>query len=132
VLPGPADIFPPPAEVVGSLEAPGRGRPEVVVLEVEEAEGSPEAGALVDGRTIVLATVSAGVDAALDLRVEVVVRLEGEAPGAIDILPEFKMDGLNEVVVGRVGSRFVCPAPSAPNALDEEGTEGRVTAGRAV
>jgi hypothetical protein len=70
-------------EGTGILEAPGLGK-----VEVPDAGRAPVGG--IDdfeavGRTKDLATVSAGVEAARDLRVAV-SRLEGEI-GAMDIFP---------------------------------------------
>jgi hypothetical protein len=120
------------APVDSILEAPGLGKAEV-----------PDAGrALVGGiddfeavgRIKDRATVSAGVEAARDLRV-VVSRLEGEI-GAIDIFPgTARVDGLGSPpvaeAVGRT-SRLVWAA-SPPKALvTVVDAEGRVRPGRAA
>lgn len=126
VLPGPADNL----VVVGSLDVPGRGKPEVVAFDAED-EGRPDGTGRVDGRVIVLATVSAGVDAARDLIVEVVALLDGEVLGIKDILPALMLAGRTEAE-GRMRRRFVCPAPSAPNVLDEVVAGGRERPGLAV
>ena len=70
-------------EGTGILEAPGLGKAEVPDTGRAVVGGIDDSEAL--GRTKDLATVSAGVEAARDLRV-VVSRLEGEG-GAIDIFP---------------------------------------------
>jgi hypothetical protein len=119
-------------EGTGILEAPGLGRAEV-----------PDTGRVVGGgiddfeatgRTKDLATVSAGVEAARDLRA-VVSRLEGEV-GAMDIFPGTALaDGLCSPpaaeATGRA-SRLVWAA-SPPKALGAVvDADGRVRPGRAV
>jgi hypothetical protein len=118
--------------VVGSLEVAGRGNadpdPEPDVAPLEEG-GSMDGAGLTDGRVSVRATTSAGVDAARDLREEAVVRFEGDAIGAIDILPGTAVGAFDARVPGREGRRFVCTAPSAPNVLEVPDGRVRVEAG---
>jgi hypothetical protein len=119
-------------EGTGILEAPGLGKAEV------PGTGRVPVGGIDDfeavGRTKDLATVSAGVEAARDLRV-VVSRLEGEV-GAIDIFPgTARVDGLGRppVAEGTGRTRRLVWAASPPKALGAVvDAEGRVRPGRAV
>jgi hypothetical protein len=122
---GPADIFPP-----AGIRELGRGSADPPADLV--AGGGIEVLVLVvvDGRTIVLATVSAGVEAARDF---IVVSLfEGEDIGAMESLPATTVEDLlgspDVVAVGRVERRFVCATPSVPKARG--GAEGRTRPGR--
>lgn len=115
---------------MGILEVPGLGR-------AEEPGSREPTGGMDDltapGRTRDLATVSAGVDAARDLRVAV-SRFEGEV-GAIDILPGTALAvgfGRPPTVEAIGRARRLVWAASPPNALDAVvGAEGRVSPGRA-
>jgi len=119
-------------EGTGILEAPGRGSAEVpetgrvLIGGIDDFEAT--------GRISDLATVSAGVEAARDLR-DVVSRLEGEV-GAMDIFPgTARAEGLGRPPIaeatGRT-SRLVCAA-SPPKALGTVlDADGRVRPGRAV
>jgi hypothetical protein len=118
----------------GSLEA-GLGRAEEVPafnLDPEVTGGMDDFVEVVVGRTKVLATVSAGVEAARDFILDAVSRFEGEEVGAIDNLTGIaRAAGLlgNPPGAGRVVVRFVWAVPSAPKALVAD-AEGRVRPGR--
>jgi len=119
-------------EGTGILEAPGRGSAEVPDTGRVVAGGIDDFEAV--GRIKDRATVSAGVEAARDLRV-VVSRLEGEI-GAMDIFPgTARAEGLGRPptaeATGRA-SRLIWAA-SPPNVLGAVvDADGRVRPGRAV
>jgi len=129
-VPAPLESLVPGA---GSLEV-GLGRAEEVPafnLDPEVTGGMDDFVEVVVGRTKVLATVSAGVEAARDFILDAVSRFEGEDVGAIDILPGIaRAAGLmgNPPGAGRVIVRFVWAVPSAPKALVAD-PEGRVRPG---
>ena len=119
-------------EGTGILEAAGLGKAEVPDTGRVVAGGIDDFQAV--GRTKDRATVSAGVEAARDLR-EVVSRLEGEI-GAMDIFPgTARAEGLGRPptadATGRA-SRLVWAA-SPPNALGAVvDVDGRMRPGRVV
>ena len=121
-----------PADGTGILEAPGLGKAEVPDTGRVVMGGIDDFEAV--GRTKDLATVSAGVEAARDLRA-VVSRLEGEL-GAIDILPgTARAEGLGRPPIAEATGRArrLVWAASPPKALGAVvDAKGRVRPGRAV
>jgi hypothetical protein len=119
-------------EGTGILEAPGLGKAEVPETGRVVVGGIDDFEAV--GRIKDRPTVSAGVEAARDLRA-VVSRLEGEM-GAIDILPgTARVDGLGRPPVAEAVGRAtrLVWAASPPKALGAVvDADGRVRPGRAV
>jgi hypothetical protein len=120
------------ADGTGILEAPGLGKAEVPDTGRVPAGGIDDFEAV--GRIKDRATVSAGVEAARDLRA-VVSRLEGEI-GAMDIFPgTARVDGLGRPPVAEATGRMrrLVWAASPPKALGAVvNADGRVRPGRAV